>query len=257
MSQWLTDFNKKMELQNRKVLLFLDNAASHPRDMSLKNVKVIFLPSNATSICQPLDQGIIQNFKIHYRKFQVKNILVSMEAGSPNKNINVLEAIHFIKESWAKVQPETVKNCFQKAGFDKNKNVPAEFEPEDDLLLATIASIWELSKTLGESSHSSCDDFVAIDNNVWTESSELELDTVMAESFETIDDTDTVSVHEEAYPINSNETALGAISNLKRFCSEDLVAFELLQELESHVQNIFLVNKQQNLRQSTISQFFK
>lgn len=140
-----------------------------------------------------------------------------------------------------------MKNCFLKAGFDKN-NIPPEFEPEDDLPLATLASIFELSKTLGESTFLSSDDFIAIDNNIWTESSELELDVEIDENIETIEEeiggTDTESNHEEVNEICSNETALRAVSNLKRFCSKDLVAFELLQKLESHMQNSFLLNKQ-------------
>lgn len=61
MSEWLTKFDRKMGRQNRKVLLFLDNATSHP-NIALKNVKLLFFPPNMTSVCQPLDQGIIKNF---------------------------------------------------------------------------------------------------------------------------------------------------------------------------------------------------
>ncbi|CAB0031069.1 unnamed protein product [Trichogramma brassicae] len=47
----------------RKVILFMDNAGPHPDNMQLTNVKIIFLPPNTTSVSQPLDQGIIKNFK--------------------------------------------------------------------------------------------------------------------------------------------------------------------------------------------------
>ena len=55
---WLKKFDKRMGRKGRKVLLFLDNAMSHS-DLQLCNVKLKFLPANATSILQPLDQGII------------------------------------------------------------------------------------------------------------------------------------------------------------------------------------------------------
>lgn len=51
MTDFLVQFDRKMHLQERKVLLFLDNAASHPRDLKLQNVKVIFLPANTTAFC--------------------------------------------------------------------------------------------------------------------------------------------------------------------------------------------------------------
>jgi hypothetical protein len=55
-----------------KVLLLVDNAPGHPKDLHHPNVKVIFLPPNTTSLIQPLDQGIIAIFKAYYirRTFQ-------------------------------------------------------------------------------------------------------------------------------------------------------------------------------------------
>jgi hypothetical protein len=50
-----------MEMENRKIILFLD-FYFYPDTLNLKNIKIIFLPPNTTSICQPLDQGIIQHF---------------------------------------------------------------------------------------------------------------------------------------------------------------------------------------------------
>ncbi|GFS57038.1 tigger transposable element-derived protein 1 [Trichonephila clavipes] len=41
-----------------KVLLIVDNAASHPQ-LEHPNVQLVFLPPNTTSLIQPLDQGII------------------------------------------------------------------------------------------------------------------------------------------------------------------------------------------------------
>lgn len=41
---------KKRKKQNRKVLLFLDNAKSHPK-LKLGNVGIVFFPLNTTSLC--------------------------------------------------------------------------------------------------------------------------------------------------------------------------------------------------------------
>lgn len=79
MSEWLSQLDRKMGIQKRKILLFVDNAGSHPRELNLKNVKIIFLPPNTTSVCQPLDQGIIHNFKVYYRDLVLKHILSKME----------------------------------------------------------------------------------------------------------------------------------------------------------------------------------
>ncbi|GFY22316.1 tigger transposable element-derived protein 1 [Trichonephila clavipes] len=48
-----------------KVLLIVDNAASHPQ-LEHPNVKLVFLLLNTTSLIQPLDQGVIATFKKYY-----------------------------------------------------------------------------------------------------------------------------------------------------------------------------------------------
>ncbi|CAI6357775.1 unnamed protein product [Macrosiphum euphorbiae] len=67
-SEWLLNFDRKMKLENRKVLLFIDNCTAHNHDIELSSIKVHFLPPNTTPILQPMDQGVIQNFKMFYRK---------------------------------------------------------------------------------------------------------------------------------------------------------------------------------------------
>ena len=59
--------------------MLLDNATCHPH-LNLKNIKLIFLPPNTTSVTQPMDQGIIQALKLKFRKKQLRSILQKMEA---------------------------------------------------------------------------------------------------------------------------------------------------------------------------------
>ena len=66
-TRWLNRLNNKMILQDRKILLFMDNCGAHP-PTTLSNIKLVFFPPNTTSHLQPMDAGIIQNVKLHYRK---------------------------------------------------------------------------------------------------------------------------------------------------------------------------------------------
>ena len=61
MIQVLTALDCKLDVKNRKVLLFLDNAPSHAEIIqgNLKNIKLVFLPKNTTSQLQPCDASII------------------------------------------------------------------------------------------------------------------------------------------------------------------------------------------------------
>ena len=68
LEKMLTAFNHHLPRANRSIILLMDNAGCHPHDLKEKfsNIKIVFLPANTTSTLQPLDLGIIQNFKCHY-----------------------------------------------------------------------------------------------------------------------------------------------------------------------------------------------
>lgn len=61
--QFLQSWDRSLRSQNRKILLLVDNAPSHPVIHGLTNMKVVFLPKNTTSLIQPMDAGIIRNLK--------------------------------------------------------------------------------------------------------------------------------------------------------------------------------------------------
>ena len=64
--EWLNEWNAELSKVGRKIALVLDNAPCHPK-LTLSNIELVFLPPNTTSHLQPLDQGIIANFKVKYR----------------------------------------------------------------------------------------------------------------------------------------------------------------------------------------------
>ena len=98
-----------------------------------------------------LRSKLFKIFKVIIYTFKLK-IYISKHRKARLKKIyiNVLEAIRFIKTfiCLGKGSTGNHKICFQKAGFDKNRSLISEFEPEEDLPLATFA----LLKTLGEPS---------------------------------------------------------------------------------------------------------
>ena len=62
--------DRKVQLERRKIILFLDNASCYPETLrnNLKNIKLIFLPKCTTSRLQPLDAVMIRAFICKYRK---------------------------------------------------------------------------------------------------------------------------------------------------------------------------------------------
>ena len=120
-SDWSNEVDKQMRRQNRHILMFLDNASSHAKDLKLNNVILKFLPANTTLHLQPLDQGIIKAFKARYRKRMMKSLVAKIEQDDSvtelSKEINVLDAVHWIRELWKETRIETVSRCFKLSGF--------------------------------------------------------------------------------------------------------------------------------------------
>ena len=124
----LARFNRKLILEHRKVILFLYNATCHPESMigQFLQIKIVFLPKNTTSRLQPLDAGIILNFKVKYRKRLVKCVLAKIQEDASTtqivKGVDVLVAIRWIQEASKKeVSNSTIKNCFEKCGINGSR----------------------------------------------------------------------------------------------------------------------------------------
>ncbi|XP_046400914.1 tigger transposable element-derived protein 4-like [Ischnura elegans] len=132
-AKWLMKLDKRFVKENRQVLLFIDNCTAHNTIPVMENVKVVFFAANMTSVVQPMDQGIIKNLKHFYRGLLVENIL-SGEGNSLKIKLDILEASRMCKQAWDKVKPETIKNCFKKAGFVKTDEESAERTELDEIL---------------------------------------------------------------------------------------------------------------------------
>ncbi|CAF2706287.1 unnamed protein product [Rotaria sp. Silwood2] len=116
---WLKSVNKTMMSQKRKILLFIDHASCHNPESQYSNVTVKFFPVNTTSKLQPLDQGIIKNFKCYYRQYLVKHIICRCAVAKSCEDIviTVLDAVHWTNNAWKAVNQSTICNAFQTSGF--------------------------------------------------------------------------------------------------------------------------------------------
>jgi hypothetical protein len=114
--EWLQNFNIAMKLHQRHVLLLLDNAGSHTEPPCLSNVTVKFLPPNTTSHLQPMDGGIIQNFKVYYRCHLGAHFVRCIDE---NKKpiVDLRQAIGMITDAWRNVKQLTVANCGDTLGL--------------------------------------------------------------------------------------------------------------------------------------------
>lgn len=97
-TDWLRNLDKKFSRNRRKIAMIVDNCPAHPHVRSLKSIELIFLPPNTTSKTQPMDQGVIHNFKTHYRK---RVILRQMKAIDEKEefSLDVLKALRLMQQA--------------------------------------------------------------------------------------------------------------------------------------------------------------
>ena len=76
------------------------------------------LPPNATSIVQPLDQGIIHSVKRRYKKKLAERYLVSVEnnkdANTILKQLDIVAATNMVHNAWKETSATIIQNCFRK-----------------------------------------------------------------------------------------------------------------------------------------------
>ena len=132
MKDVLARLNEKLKRRKRNILLLMDNAPCHPASIadSFSNISIKFLPKNTTSKTQPLDAGIIANWKVKYKKKLLRYVCSKVDgvknASKIVKSINVSMAIEWGKRAWSEVSQDTIVKC-----FEKTRLYPQEVEEDD------------------------------------------------------------------------------------------------------------------------------
>jgi hypothetical protein len=116
--------------------------------MELSNIKLVFLPPNMIVGTQPLDSGIIRNFKVKYRKMLLEFLLSHEDVialADAIKKVNVGDAIDWVSQSWDQVTASTIKNCFRKVGLNEDVVEPEQ----DDRPAQNQEEMFHLAKAAG------------------------------------------------------------------------------------------------------------
>lgn len=257
--QWLSKWNRKLLMQNRKVLLLVDNAPSHVVT-HYSNIEIQFLPPNTTSQMQPMDQGIIRLVKLAYRCMIADRYLEGItnfeEAKEVVKSFDIKVACDLAVIAWQKVSIDVIQNCYSKAGF--LHSVSREFDPEP----APAESTWDSIQTaLGVTEE--FNDFATADDAVETSEHLTEDDIVEAvtsdnvEHIETEENTVDDDDEEEADPvppIKSCAEFVKMITQQRSYLQRLKIHTSTLDELE---QVVIESNIKRNQCQSKIYNYFK
>lgn len=140
--------------------------------LSLQAIKVFFffLLPFATARLQPLDMGIIQNFKVNYHRRIIKRLLILIVIRQ-NKilKIDLWMAFQMLKVGWMDVTCKTMQNCFRKAGFVSP--LASQASVEDAVLPNAREYVWQARedalKARLASNTDNLDDFLVASIAVW------------------------------------------------------------------------------------------
>ena len=113
--EWIRKLNRRMRLEGRHIALLVDNCPTHPF-IEMSNVELIFLPPNTTSVTQPMDAGIINTLKFHYRFILANRRLETADNDTPFYR-DILDAVIALKRAWMKVTAQTIANYYMNARF--------------------------------------------------------------------------------------------------------------------------------------------
>ena len=237
MEEILRTLNRKCAAEDPKILLFIDNAPSHPESFSdcFSHIQIVFLPKNTTFKLQPLHAGIIKNFKVFYRKQLLQHVLARIKPGSKASDVissdGLLKSVAWVMDAWRKVKKETIVNCFSKCGFSE-ATLELFIDDDADAEFAELQNyISEISSDLTVDSYLNQDedavtsvDTVDIHSMNWREDlMEKEIRFAIEEDGKTekqaeADDDIDIDIERPELKIRSSQAALSIADDLNNFC---------------------------------------
>ncbi|XP_041082893.1 tigger transposable element-derived protein 4 [Polyodon spathula] len=173
--EWLKKIDNIMRAKKRMILMLCGNCAAHVNYVRLTNIKLVFLPPNNTSLIQPMDQGIIANFKKQYRSLFLRQLVNTIDSTESDATavqeagkLTLLDSLHLQREAWNKITELTIANCYRRASFIKQlyqAELPViDGEDNSDVFVPAGMELEDFSR------------YVAIDNDLATDEEKSDTD---------------------------------------------------------------------------------
>jgi hypothetical protein len=154
MVEWLSMFYR--HIGSRTILLCMDDLKAHIKGIELappsSNIRIVWLPKGSTNIFQPLGQGVIQNFKIHYRRQWLAYTITQFQNDSdPYSTVTVYSAVLWGLSAWKySVSNTIIYCCFRKSSIiqPRVENLPTEPRPEIAQLYAEAQRVGHIQDAM-------------------------------------------------------------------------------------------------------------
>jgi hypothetical protein len=284
LQDFLKAFNQRMKREQRHVLMLMDNAPSHIIPDNMTNVRVEFLPPTTTSHLQPMDAGIINAYKAHYRRYLIQYYVDAIDA-SQSPKVEISDAIRWTKLAWDEISMETISACWRHTGIlpvmttevlDNGQSIPvmpSNSQSSPGSLLTDLGNIFEhlaisseLLMTPAEFVDVDCQlstcDLMSDDQIIKLVSDSsgavAEAASVTGDDEQSVSDEEDESEDNPAHPtaVTNYEARLAVDTLLRYFEGSDLATdgdIDLLSHLQRRVDSLRATSQ----KQSTITDFFR
>lgn len=217
-----------------------------------------------------MDQGIIQNLKTLYRRHLLRRRLAAID-NNVDYDLHLLNALNFLHRSWKEVKPETLKNCFRKAGFYESLEVcfilhfPFMFDVQssDDIIDVTDEndddSLWQdLQHRNDIDDDLNIDDYLTVDNELAT-NGVLTLEEIADACREKLDDDEdtedeTLDIELLPPPPVTRQAAYQSFATLQKYVEENGNDQKMV-ELCNVFDDFLYVERHRNAVQTTLDRF--
>ena len=208
------------------------------------------LPPNATSVVQPLDQGIIWSVKRRHKKKLAERYLVSVEnnkdANTLLKQLDIVVATNMVANAWKETNSTIIQNCCCKVGF-KHHAVDPDPVPEEEPV-APAPGVWnKVQRWMGDVQF---DDFAAREPEAPTTQPmivEEIINLIHTENDASQEESEDEAPH--AKMIQSTSKFLAIINQQRAFMKRNNFPVKLVEQLETLIvgNQIALCNKQKEV----------
>ncbi|KAJ0174892.1 hypothetical protein K1T71_010000 [Dendrolimus kikuchii] len=256
--RWLRNWDAELQVNNKKILLLVNDCNAHNVNANLKCIKLAFLPLNITSTLRPLDQGVMRCLKYHYKRQLVIKSLQNFNIHKQNI-VTVLDAILMLSDAWQKVSQRTIADCFNSAGFRDPLTISLDDDDEpwmktfsttdnDEEYNIPLAQLANLSDT-------ELEEFINVDNSLAICAPAMEDDIVQVK--EEIEEEEDI---EEEFTVPTLNDGLNAINVLRKIvlCNDQFNTVgnynNALIKIQRELENSFA---RQNSEQTNITIFMK
>ena len=193
-------FCSENELE-KKALLLLDNAPSHPSSETLQSddgkIKTMFLPPNTTATIQPMDQAVLDPCKHRYKRKLLAHIILENESADKSvpeilKAITMKDVVYWTAAAWEEASIDSLRKAWRNLLPESDENMSGDVSTD-----SSIADAIQTATPLGEDAQDAVAEWMEADINE-PGHQVLDDDEIIADMLECEDDDHEESSDEEA-----------------------------------------------------------